>query len=219
MFTRILDESGIIRRELFLKDDERALTNYLHIFEILLEELVPIGRDLADLVATLTAYIQRTRKPPGEDGNVQRLESDRAAVQIMTIHKSKGLEAAVVFLYGGFSRFRGSGTHEYHEAKAARALHRRQRRGQEEGGRGSLSGGAAAVLRGADPGQGTALLAPGARQTLGQEMGRRLTGAFNERLQRRGKRSRRVSTSNISFELSEFRDRLLQPAARRPGQS
>ena len=33
----------------------------------------------------------------------------------MTIHKSKGLEAAVVFLYGGFSRFRASGIHEYHE--------------------------------------------------------------------------------------------------------
>ena len=59
LFTRILDESGIIRRELFLKDDERALTNYLHIFEVLLEEARTVGRDLADLVATLTAYIQR----------------------------------------------------------------------------------------------------------------------------------------------------------------
>ena len=115
LFTRILDESGIIRRELFLKDDERALTNYLHIFEVLLEEARTVGRDLADLVATLTAYIQQTRKPPGEDGNIQRLESDRAAVQIMTIHKSKGLEAAVVFLYGGFGRFRAGGIHEYHD--------------------------------------------------------------------------------------------------------
>ena len=33
----------------------------------------------------------------------------------MTIHKSKGLEAAVVFLYGGFGRYRASGIHEYHE--------------------------------------------------------------------------------------------------------
>src|SRR5262249_52169380 len=30
LFSKILDESGIIRRERFLKDDERALTNYLH---------------------------------------------------------------------------------------------------------------------------------------------------------------------------------------------
>jgi exodeoxyribonuclease V beta subunit len=116
LFARIIDESGIIRRELFVKDDERALTNYLHIFEILLEDSHAAGRDLVDLVATLTAYIRQTRQPPGDDGNVQRLESDRAAVQIMTIHKSKGLEAAVVFLYGGFSRFRASGIHEYHDA-------------------------------------------------------------------------------------------------------
>ena len=83
-----------------------ALTNYLHIFEMLLEEARAAGCDLADLVATLTAYSHETRQPAGEDGNIQRLESDRAAVQIMTIHRSKGLEAAVVFLYGGYGRFR-----------------------------------------------------------------------------------------------------------------
>ena len=117
LFTRILDESGIIRRELFLKDDERALTNYLHIFEVLLEEARAAGCDLGDLVATLTAYSQETRQPSGEDGNVQRLESDRAAVQIMTIHRSKGLEAAVVFLYGGYGAFPSDGMYEYHQGK------------------------------------------------------------------------------------------------------
>ncbi len=115
LFARILDDSGVIRRELFLKDDERAVTNYLHLFEILLEDARAAGCTLADLVTTLNAYIQETRKPPGEDGNVQRLDSDREAVQIMTIHKSKGLEAAVVFVYGGFTRFRSDGLHEYHE--------------------------------------------------------------------------------------------------------
>ena len=115
LFRKILDDSGIIRRELFLRDDERALTNYLHIFEVLLEEARTVGCDLADLATTLAAYMQGTRNPPGDEGNIQRLESDRTAVQIMTIHKSKGLEAAVVFLYGGFGRYRGGGIHEYHE--------------------------------------------------------------------------------------------------------
>ena len=87
----------------FFKDDERALTNYFHLFEILLEEARGTGWALADLVTTLDGYIKETRQPPVEDGNVQRLESDRAAVQVMTIHKSKGLEAAVVFLCGGFT--------------------------------------------------------------------------------------------------------------------
>jgi exodeoxyribonuclease V beta subunit len=117
LFNRVLDDSRIIRRELFFKDDERALTNYLHIFEILLEHARATGCELADLIAILTAYIQERRKPPGENSNVQRLESDQAAVQIMTIHKSKGLEAAVVFVYGGFTAFPSDGLYEYHEGK------------------------------------------------------------------------------------------------------
>ena len=71
LFAKILDDSGVIRRELFLKDDERALTNYLHLLEILLEDARAAGCTLADLVTTLSAYILETRKPPGENGNVQ----------------------------------------------------------------------------------------------------------------------------------------------------
>jgi len=123
LFGRILDESGVLLRELFLKDDERALTNYLHLFEILLEEARATGCELAGLVATLTAYIRGIRKPPGEDSDVQRLESDRDAVQIMTIHKSKGLEAAVVFLYGGFFVRGARQWHEYHDAGGRRTLY------------------------------------------------------------------------------------------------
>jgi len=122
LFARILDESGIVRRELLFKDDERALTNYLHVFELLLEEAQASGGGLDELVATLDAYILETRNPPSEDGNVQRLESDRAAVQIMTIHKSKGLEAAVVFLYGGFTARTSDGLYEYHDSEGRRVL-------------------------------------------------------------------------------------------------
>jgi exodeoxyribonuclease V beta subunit len=122
LFAQILDESGIIRRELFLSDSERALTNYLHLFEILLEQARSTGCELADLVATMNGYIQGTRKLKGEDGNIQRLETDRASVQIMTIHKSKGLEAAVVFLYGGFTSFRSDGIYRYHDQGGRRVL-------------------------------------------------------------------------------------------------
>ena len=82
----------------------------------MLEEARSVGRDLPDLVVLLSSYINETTDPPGEESNIQRLESDRTAVQIMTIHKSKGLEAAVVFVYGGFGRFRAGGMHAYHEA-------------------------------------------------------------------------------------------------------
>jgi exodeoxyribonuclease V beta subunit len=123
LFRRILDESGILLRELFLKDNERALTNYFHLFEILLEEARASGCALAGLVTTLNAYIRGIRKPPGEDSDVQRLESDRDAVQIMTIHKSKGLEAAVVFVFGGFFARSNGNRHEYHDDQGRRVLY------------------------------------------------------------------------------------------------
>ena len=52
-----------------------------------------------------------------------RLESERAAVQIMTIHKAKGLEARVVFLFGGF--FANNNPRPvkiYHDAEGDRRL-------------------------------------------------------------------------------------------------
>jgi exodeoxyribonuclease V beta subunit len=118
LFARILDDSGIVLRELLFKNDERALTNYFHLFEILLEQARSTGAGLTELVATLDGYIRGTRQPAAEDGGVQRLETDRDAVQVMTIHKSKGLEATVVFLYGGFTRW-SSGPELYHDGSIA----------------------------------------------------------------------------------------------------
>ena len=103
LFSRILEESGVVRRELFLKESERELTNYLHVFELLLEEAGQSNAALQDLIRSLCAYIDEEVFPEGQDGNVQRLESEKDAVQIMTIHKAKGLEASVVFLLGGLA--------------------------------------------------------------------------------------------------------------------
>ena len=36
LFTDVVQSSGIIKRELFFKETERELTNYLHLFEVLL---------------------------------------------------------------------------------------------------------------------------------------------------------------------------------------
>ena len=117
LFAEIVEGSGLVRRDVFLKESERELTNYLHVFELLLEEAGRSKSALEDLNRSLAAYIREDLLPEGQDGNVQRLESEKDAVQIMTIHKAKGLEAAVVFVYGGFF---GQGSKEkkvrtYHE--------------------------------------------------------------------------------------------------------
>ncbi|MCK6549087.1 UvrD-helicase domain-containing protein [Myxococcota bacterium] len=109
LFNGILEESGIVERELFFDDSERRLTNYLHIFEILLEEASRTRPTIEELVHTLTAFVEKRRLPEGENGNVQRLESERSAVQVMTMHKAKGLEARVVFIHGSFAQLREQG--------------------------------------------------------------------------------------------------------------
>jgi len=114
LFARIVTDSGLLRREIFYADNERKLTNVLHIFEILLDASSRARGTLEALIARLDAFIAGHEQPPGIDGNVQRLESERAAVQVMTIHKAKGLEAAVVYLFGGFTRPRQQGPWIYH---------------------------------------------------------------------------------------------------------
>ncbi|HEY7957056.1 MAG TPA: UvrD-helicase domain-containing protein [Polyangia bacterium] len=120
LFARILDESGVLARALYHGDRERALTNYLHLFELLLEESSRGRASLAELLTRLRAYIGFRAQPEGLDGNVQRLESERDAVQVMTMHKAKGLEAEVVFLFGGFSRGPGESLYLYHDDHGVR---------------------------------------------------------------------------------------------------
>ncbi len=101
LFNRLMYQSGLADRELFLRHSERELTNYSHIFEVLLERAVAGRLSLTEIVELLGGYIGKHGEPPGPDGNLQRLESERNAVQVMTVHMSKGLEADVVMLFGG----------------------------------------------------------------------------------------------------------------------
>lgn len=104
LFHSILSKSGIILREIVLGSGERSLTNYQHIFDLLLEEVSQRYYDLEGLVRKLNRLINGQEKPAAENGDVHRLDRERDAVQIMSMHKSKGLEAPVVFLLGGFTQ-------------------------------------------------------------------------------------------------------------------
>ena len=115
LFASIIDDSGIVRREVFADGSERALTNTLHVLEILQAEWMRTRASLLELADTLDAFIRGTRRPPGNDSDLQRLETDKDAVQILTVHKAKGLEAGVVFLYGGTGEKRGKTIHTFRE--------------------------------------------------------------------------------------------------------
>lgn len=114
-FNLILTESGLVRRLIFW-GGERILTNYLHLFELLQAEVHQKPVTLRELARELKAKIDGRVLAEGREGNIQRLESDQEAVQILTMHKAKGLEAEVVFIGGGFTgtNSRGIDTSIYH---------------------------------------------------------------------------------------------------------
>jgi exodeoxyribonuclease V beta subunit len=101
LFDELTHRSGLVSRELFLSNSERELTNYLHIFETLLEHIVRDSLSINEVIGRLESYILETALPAGIESNIQRIESERSAVQIMSVHMSKGLQADVVFLFGG----------------------------------------------------------------------------------------------------------------------
>ncbi len=127
LYARILDDSGVVRRELFSNESARRLVNIRHLFEVLAVEDARAARTLSDVARRLSALCDGLIVPDPEEGNVQRLESDRDAVQVMTMHKAKGLEAEVVFLYGGYSPSPNKGVRHYTEAGVRVAIAGRPR--------------------------------------------------------------------------------------------
>ena len=94
---------------------ERRLTNFLHLGELLQQ----VSCELDGEYALLRWLGEAVSHQSGQDAEqVLRLESERKLVQIVTIHKSKGLEYPLVFLPFICSH-RAAGTPLYHEADEA----------------------------------------------------------------------------------------------------
>jgi exodeoxyribonuclease V beta subunit len=102
LFGAVVAETGVICRDAAPQGDERRLTNYLHIFEHLRQLAAASSVDLEAMIELLAqAQDDDDKSPAGEAGLKERRHDDGCAVRITTMHKSKGLQRAVVFLYGG----------------------------------------------------------------------------------------------------------------------
>jgi exodeoxyribonuclease V beta subunit len=128
LFDRIVDDSGVAQRELLGGAGARRITNYLHLFDLLRARAARGAASLSDLVGWLGALTEQVAVALPEEGDVQRIEGERDAVQIMTVHKAKGLEADYVFLYGAFGKFMGQGVKTFGEAGARKLYAGRPRR-------------------------------------------------------------------------------------------
>lgn len=92
MFRHLLLQNAVYERLLGMADGERRLTNLLHLAELVHTETRLHGHGMYALIR----WLQKMAQDNGETAQL-RLESDENLVQIVTIHKSKGLEYGIVY--------------------------------------------------------------------------------------------------------------------------
>ncbi len=92
-----LDQTQAVERLLAGSDGERLATDVRHLAELCHAEERRTRLSPGGLAAWLRAQVQEALGQPSDEQSL-RLESDAAAVQIVTVHASKGLEYPVVLL-------------------------------------------------------------------------------------------------------------------------
>lgn len=94
MFRQLMQHDNRYSHLLAFADGERRLTNFLHLAELIHTENRLHGHGMHALIRWLQQRAQAALK---DETQQLRLESDENLVQIVTIHKSKGLEYGVVY--------------------------------------------------------------------------------------------------------------------------
>ena len=95
MLQQCFHEQGISAKLLAQNQGERALTDLLHLAELLQKNSMVYEGSFA-LLRWFSEQISNAKNEQGEQK--QRLESEKELVQVSTLHKSKGLEYDIVFI-------------------------------------------------------------------------------------------------------------------------
>ncbi len=125
LFRTLIIKEGIAKRLLSFRDGERRLTNLLHLGELLHTQA---HRMRLTSEALLTWYGQYRRNKLGDSEEEQlHLESDEHLVQIVTVHKSKGMQYPIVFCPFIWDSSLGSEDNDrilsFHDPEQPQAIH------------------------------------------------------------------------------------------------
>ena len=105
LLEQMTDETGLAARMLATTQGERELTDLRHVAQALHAAAVQAQLGTAALVEWLQHRILDAARDPSEE-RIRRLESDADAVQVVTVHRSKGLEFPVVYVPYGWDRYK-----------------------------------------------------------------------------------------------------------------
>ncbi|KAB1455165.1 exodeoxyribonuclease V subunit beta [Vibrio panuliri] len=98
MLRAVMSKRHVAERLLEEENGERHLTDLMHLGELLQQASGELESDHGLLRWLAQAISDAQNGLGGSEDQIQRLESERNLVQIVTIHKSKGLEYDLVFL-------------------------------------------------------------------------------------------------------------------------
>ncbi|MFC7878574.1 UvrD-helicase domain-containing protein [Isoptericola sp. NPDC057391] len=115
---------GLAERLMRTSTGERHLTDLRHVGEVLHAAAVTEGLGASALTAWLRRRIREAAQDYDEERS-RRLETDAAAVQVVTVHASKGLEFGVVYVPFAWDRFepRQPEVLRFHAGDGRRILH------------------------------------------------------------------------------------------------
>lgn len=90
----LLDEWQVRQHLAMHPMGERNITNIFHLVELLQKAAL---QEHLNMTKTLQLLESHTQKPPAGDDEILRLETDEEALQIVTLHSSKGLQYKYVY--------------------------------------------------------------------------------------------------------------------------